>query len=193
MSGPTNCDNLDRLVQEGEDENALFEAVVTCLGEDIRRFAQTRCGNTRSDIEDISQDVLVAARRYLSSFRGESSLRTWLYQLVLSACSRRRRGRKNDPNLHRALEEAEPIPDPVDPEIALLVSERLTALGEAIQTLKLEDREMLAAAEWHEQSLLEVAQKYDLTVPAVKSRLFRIRRQLKERIEAKFEREKQGI
>ena len=97
------CENLDhQLLQHGEmSDETLMEAVARCLGEDVKRFAMARCGDGRQDVEDISQDALLAAQRYLSSFRGEASLRTWLYKLVLSACSRRRRGRKNDPHLHR--------------------------------------------------------------------------------------------
>jgi len=190
MTAEKKCEDLDRLVQEGAtDETELMEAVATCLGEEIRRFAQARCGSARGDVEDISQDVLLAAQRYLSSFRGEASLRTWLYRLVLSACSRRRRGRKNDPKLHRPLDEVgalEPA-HATDPEAELLVSERLVALQAAIGELRPEDRELLAAVEWQGQSLQEAGERFGLTVPAMKSRMFRIRQQLKELVAAKFD------
>ena len=46
---------------------------------------------------------------------------------------------------------------------------------------------MLAAVEWEGLSLEQVAQRHDLTVSAVKSRLFRIRRQLRDMVVERFE------
>jgi RNA polymerase sigma-70 factor (ECF subfamily) len=181
------CENLDQKIEQGDVDESLMDAVARCLGEDVMRFARSRCGDSRGDVEDISQDAMLAAQRYLSTFRGDASLRTWLYKLVLSACSRRRRGRKNDPGLHRSLEDASPPADPGDPEVVLLISERLKALEEAMEELRPQDREMLAAAEWEGLSLEQLAQRHELTVSAVKSRLFRIRRQLRETVTERFQ------
>jgi RNA polymerase sigma-70 factor, ECF subfamily len=186
MTEHKNCDNLDQRIQDGDNEEELIEAVAQCLYEEVKRFAQSRCGDRQGDAEDISQDALLAARRYLSSFRGEASLRTWLYRLVLSACSRRRRGRKNDPNLHRPLDDTDNDPEPADPEMILMMSERLSALEEAMRELRPEDQRMLTSVEWQGQSLQQVAETSGLTVSAVKSRMFRIRQQLKELITEKF-------
>jgi RNA polymerase sigma-70 factor (ECF subfamily) len=182
MPDRTDCENLDQRFLEGADETELLESVAHCLGEEIKRFAIARCGSSRGDVEDISQDVLLAARLYLKSFRGEASLRTWLYRLVLSACSRRRRGRKNDPSLHAPLEDTEPTPDVADPEMVLMIGERLAALRQAMDGLRPEDRAMLAAVEWEGRSLQQVGEGLGLSVPAMKSRLFRIRRQLREKL-----------
>lgn len=190
MSPPKKqCDDLDQMLADGASGAHFFNTLVECLADDVRRFAMARCGDSRGDVEDISQDALLAARRYLEGFRGEASLRTWMYRLVLSACSRHRRGRKNDPNLHRVLDD-EPedptLPEAADPEVSLLMRERLGALEEALKTLRPEDRDMLAAVEWDGQSLAEVAARYNLTVSAVKSRMFRIRRQLREQLMTHF-------
>lgn len=190
MSDPkVACDNLDQRIQEGSVNDDFFEAVAHCLGEEVRRFARARCGDSRGDVEDISQDAMLAAQRYLDGFRGDASLRTWLYRLVLSACSRHRRGRKNDPTLHQAIDEtAGPPPvsateeQPRDPEVSVLMQERLDALQQAISELRPQDREMLAKVEWQGMSLAQVAEEQDLTVSAVKSRMFRIRQQLREHV-----------
>jgi len=186
--GKTTCDNLDAAILEGRDPSSLMEAVATCLGDEIRRFAEARCGSRRGDLDDISQDVLLAAQRYLGSFRGEASLRTWLYRLVLSACSRRRRGRKNDPALHRPIDDTGAVetPNAADPEMELMISERLSALQAALRDLRAEDQELLRAVEWEGLSLDEAGRRHGLTVPAMKSRMFRIRRQLKELMSSKF-------
>jgi RNA polymerase sigma factor (sigma-70 family) len=41
----------------------------------------------RDDAADVTQEVLVKAITRLSSFRGESAFRTWLYRIVLDARS----------------------------------------------------------------------------------------------------------
>jgi RNA polymerase sigma-70 factor (ECF subfamily) len=182
----TNCENLDQQFLDGKSASALMDAVASCLGEELRRFAESRCGS-RGDAEDISQDALLAAHRYLAGFRGEAALKTWLYRLVVSACSRRRRGHKNDPRLHRPIDDAGPIPaERVNPEVELMLGERLAALETAMAELRPDDRELLSETEWQGLSLKQVAERHRLTVPAVKSRMFRIRKQLKELVNARF-------
>ena len=190
MSPETSCDNLDQRVKEGELDENFFDAVAHCLGDEVRRFARMRCGNIKGDVEDISQDAMVAAQRYLGTFRGDASLRTWLYRLVLSACSRHRRGRKNDPKLHQVLDDTGAPPPGLtsddgsepSPEVSLMMQERLEALQGAIGELREQDRTLLAEVEWQGKSLAEVAEAHDLTVSAVKSRMFRIRQQLKGKV-----------
>ena len=45
------------------------------------------------DAEDAVQDVFLAVFRKLESFRGESSLATWLYRLAMNVCLDRLRSR----------------------------------------------------------------------------------------------------
>lgn len=189
------CDNLDQAIREGNLDESLFSAIAHCMGDDVRRFAAARCGDVGGDVEDISQDALLSAQRYLHGFRGDASLRTWLYRLVISACSRRRRGRKNDPNLHRSLDVAENMAEErsgtPDPEVEVMMAEKLKALEQAITSLRPQDRELLAAVEWEGLSLAEAGERHDLSVSAVKSRMFRIRQQLKEKVQGQFAEEQQ--
>jgi len=166
------CSNLDQQLRDGDDEQELLAMMATCLGEEIRRYAQAKCGGTRGDLDDITQDAMLAANKYLKSFRGDASLRTWLYQLVISACSHRRRGQKNN----------QPIAHTANPELELLLNERLSILEAALADLKPQDRALLAAVEWEDKSLKQVAEQNGLTISAIKSRLFRIRQQLRETI-----------
>jgi len=46
----------------------------------------TRMTGSAQDAEDLLQDVFVHAHRKLASFRGESSLGTWLYRLAVNQC-----------------------------------------------------------------------------------------------------------
>lgn len=45
-----------------------------------------RMAGTPSDAEDLLQEIFLLAYRKLGSFRGESSLGTWLYRLAMNHC-----------------------------------------------------------------------------------------------------------
>lgn len=45
-----------------------------------------RMAGTANDAEDLLQDIFLIAYRKLASFRGESSLGTWLYRLAMNHC-----------------------------------------------------------------------------------------------------------
>lgn len=49
-----------------------------------------KLGVGESELEDACQDVFVQLFRYLSSFRGESEFKTWLYRLCLTQARRAR-------------------------------------------------------------------------------------------------------
>lgn len=45
-----------------------------------------RMAGTASDADDLLQDIFLIAYRKLGSFRGESTLATWLYRLAMNHC-----------------------------------------------------------------------------------------------------------
>jgi len=88
------------------------------------------------DAEDATQEILVKIVTRLSSFEGRSSLRTWIYRIVVNHVLNMRRGRLEDPliDFRRYGEELEKIPDldPPDhkgasPDGNLLVTEAMLA------------------------------------------------------------------
>jgi RNA polymerase sigma-70 factor, ECF subfamily len=54
-----------------------------------------RMAGSAQEAEDLLQDVFLHAHRKLGSFRGESSLGTWLYRLAVNQCLDFLRGRQN--------------------------------------------------------------------------------------------------
>jgi RNA polymerase sigma-70 factor (ECF subfamily) len=60
-----------------------------------RLFALTRrMGGSAEDGEDLLQEVFLQAYRKLESFKGDSSVGTWLYRLALNHCLDYVRGRR---------------------------------------------------------------------------------------------------
>ncbi len=60
-----------------------------------RIFALTRrMGGSAEDGEDLLQEIFLQAYRKLDSFKGDSSIGTWLYRLALNHCLDHVRGRR---------------------------------------------------------------------------------------------------
>lgn len=57
-----------------------------------------------ADADDIAQEVLLAALNGLRSFRGDSSVRTWLYTVTVNACRGRMRKQRTRQRLQETLQ-----------------------------------------------------------------------------------------
>lgn len=92
--GPETASSSSELVERcvaGESDawRALYRAYLPIVQTFLRRL-----GVTRSELEDLTQEVFLGTFRALQSFRGDAELKTWLYRLCVTACSRRYRKRK---------------------------------------------------------------------------------------------------
>ncbi len=130
---------------------------------------------------DLVQETFLRALRGLASFRGESSLRTWLHRIAVNLFLNKRRGPRRLMVDLEILEELEPswwdrwtgrIPDP---EEVVANREQIELLGEAITRLPEEHRAVLLLRDREGHSTREVADLLGISVPAVKSRVHRAR------------------
>ncbi len=164
-------------------DRAAFTALVTRHEAPLYRFAVRTCGGER-EAEDAVQDGLLAAWRGAATYRGESSARTWLFQVVVNACHRRHRRRAGH---------TEPAPMEAAAAVAAEQSgpdERAGArqVGRAIDLalagMSAEAREVLLLRDVEGLSGDETAAALGVGLAAMKSRLHRARLELKERVEA---------
>ncbi|MBN1947165.1 MAG: RNA polymerase sigma factor [Bradymonadales bacterium] len=177
---PPRCqaDDLRQRALQGDPH--LLEDLFHCYRADLLSFLRQRC-QEHADAEDAIQDAFLAAARYLQHYRGEAQIKTWLYHLASSACTRMRRGQKNNPALHQELDEmALTKGEDAADKVELVVDTRLRPLKRAIEQLKPVDRQVLLLRDGQGMSTREVACALHLTESAVKSRLHRIRRAVKE-------------
>ena len=65
-------------------DNQAFNEIVYRHHPTLYRVAK-RYATNQADAEDILQEALLRASRYLENYRGECKLRTWLYRLVVNA------------------------------------------------------------------------------------------------------------
>ncbi|MBI2931165.1 MAG: sigma-70 family RNA polymerase sigma factor [Planctomycetes bacterium] len=133
-----------------------------------------------AEAEDLSQEGFVAAYRALPSFRGESSFRSWLFQILVNRWRDRRRGRRREEaRLEAARSEAERRGRPAEggaleaAELGALVKERVADLPDR-------QREVLVLHVYHELSHGEIAVVLACTYDDVKVNLSLARKKLRE-------------
>ena len=84
------------LEQVRTGDRSAIEAILQKHERRIYRFGLRMCGN-EDDARDVLQETLLSAFRNLPTFRGDSQLSTWLYQVARSFCSKQRRLREGEP------------------------------------------------------------------------------------------------
>lgn len=171
----------DRIV--AGDAKALDD-LFRCSREALTRYLAARCGNT-ADADDALQSTFESATRFLDGYRGDATPKGWLFRVAANACTRLRRGQKNNAALHVPLDErgvsdargvlADALIDPgVDVEAR--AASRAGAVFDAIEALEAVDQSVILLRDGEGMSAKETADALGLSEAAVKSRLFRARR-----------------
>src|SRR5260370_21850637 len=95
---------------KSEDESSAdwasseFSSLYTGHSRAIYYLALRLLGNPQK-AEDATHDIFLKAFRKLNQFRGESSLRTWLYRIAINHCQNLRQG-WHDRHVHSNASEA---------------------------------------------------------------------------------------
>lgn len=119
--------------------------------------------------EDLVQDLFVIVWRDAKRFRGQSSVRTWLFGIAHHlgvTALRRKRMLPLDESVRNSL--AAPCPGPDDLAALAIDRERLTR---AIETLSVAHRAVIELVFYHGLARAEVAQTLGCPLGTVKSRL----------------------
>ncbi len=185
VAKPLTCDpeTLARLVREGDV--AALDRLSRCYAGRLLAVGRRWCAS-EADAEDAVQDALVAAGEHLGDYRGEGAVEGWLSTMVVNACRRMRRGQKNDPSRHVAVEDGVLEARGASPEEAAASGEIATALGEALAELSAEDRAIFLLAEAAGWTAPEIAARVGRSPGAVRTRLTRLRARLREKMQARL-------
>ena len=150
--------------------------LLTELGPKVHRFGLKLC-RSAEDAEDATQETLLHLSTQLGDFQGRSAISSYAYAVVRSACHRKRRGLKNQP--HEQLDEALPDADG-SPEQRAAQRELSRSVTRALDRLPEEYREVLWLRDAEGLTAAETADALGSSVSAVKSRLHRARKALKD-------------
>jgi RNA polymerase sigma-70 factor (ECF subfamily) len=142
---------------------------------------------SNADVEDIAQQVFIRVWKSAGRYVARAKFTTWLLKIARNLVFNEMRRAKRHPHLPVQIDpEAEEIPlkdeQTTAPDATLLQSELQQAIENAIGLLPETQRMALVLRRYEELSYEEIADVLDLSVPAVKSLLFRARTELRERL-----------
>ncbi|WP_404429463.1 sigma-70 family RNA polymerase sigma factor [Sutcliffiella horikoshii] len=162
-------------------KDELFENLVDEYGTELKRIAFLYVRDLTL-AEDIIQEVYISCYKNLDNFRNESSYKTWLIRITINKSKDALKGwhfRNFISKPQIELEQGEII----TPESSLLSQAEDKALFQELLKLPLKYREVLILHYYKDFSLEEISTLTDINSKTVKTRLFRARQKLKERLE----------
>ncbi len=173
------CPDFREILRESHPDDRLIEQIVHCFHKQLEGFARYQCKN-RENAEDALQDALLTMLASIGSYRSDGPLEAWLKKLLVSSCSRLRRGRKNNPNLHLTVEDTKLADNTIDQESLAILSDQTQRLSALVDRLDEPNRSLLLRHEGADVSIKQLAHEFDLSTESVKSRLKRSRAKLRE-------------
>jgi RNA polymerase sigma-70 factor (ECF subfamily) len=175
---------LMRLVSRGD--TSAFEELIE-RHQALVAGTVARMLSSNSDVEDIAQQVFIrvwkSARRYVP----RAKFTTWLLKITRNLVFNELRRTKRHAHVPFQSEpgvEDPPLKDETNlaPDASLLESELQRTIEEAILQLPETQRLALVLRRYEQLSYEQIAEVLDLSVPAVKSVLFRARSELRSRL-----------
>jgi RNA polymerase sigma-70 factor (ECF subfamily) len=141
--------------------------------------------NDRHLAEDAVQETLLATVTRIGQFRGESSLYSWMYAILMRWCRRQQHRRKIDSNL--SLLSSEELTDvageDVSVEVAWEKAQRTLQVSRAVGGLSQAYREVVVLFYHEEFSIAEISRMTGKPEGTIKSLLHRARQKLAQTLE----------
>ena len=163
-------------------ERDAFEAIVLRYGPEMMRYAQNMLSDAGA-AEEVTQDAFVAAWKGLDGFRGDASLRTWLFTLVSHKVIDYRRRKRASPAEDWVFESVRAA-EFYEPETRASNASFLEELGVALAGLPERQRAAWLLHEVDGMTHVEIARILTVTPSAVRGHLTRARAALSERMSA---------
>ena len=176
---------------------AAFDGLIEMYSAKLYKVAYALLGS-RQDAEEVVQDTFLRAYRAMQTFRGDSSLETWLHRITLNLARNKyqwnhRRGSGLNVSLtagdgadgDSGTENEQDVPDRrMEPDVVLEQDEIGTNIMKALNGLPDNIRETMLLRHVNDMPYELIAQKLDCKVGTVKSRLSRGREMLRDHLAA---------
>jgi RNA polymerase sigma-70 factor (ECF subfamily) len=163
----------------------LVEKYQRKLGRLLARFIRDP-----AEVEDVTQEAFIKAYRALPAFRGDSAFYTWLYRIGINTAKNylmalgRRAPTSTEVEAEDAegFEDGEQLRDINTPESLLLSAEIAKTVNATIDELPEELRTAIQLREIEGMSYEDIARIMDCPIGTVRSRIFRAREAIAERL-----------
>ena len=188
MAGPAGSEKQERDDPDGPLVDRARRGDADAFDEIVRRYGDRLVNYIRAmlwqhaDAEDVAQEVLVRAYRALGRFRGQSSFKTWLYQIATNTARThlaKRRGRVEDPvgsfSEDDAVRARAVSPDDVEARVV-----QRDRIDRALAALPEDQRQAVVLRDVEGFDYREIAAMVDIPIGTVESRIFRARQRLRE-------------
>ncbi len=184
-------------------DSRLIEATLAgdkdAFGELVLRYQDRLAGalhhrlGSFHDARDVAQDAFILAYQKLNTFRQDSSFYAWLFRIAHNAAINSRRKKSLKPvSLNSADSDGDFSTSPRssdEPGLPLESLESTQRIREALEQLPADYREALVLKELDGFRYEEIATVLNCPVGTVRSRIFRARQLLRERLAKAVERE----
>jgi RNA polymerase sigma-70 factor (ECF subfamily) len=166
-----------------------FELLVSKYQRKLARLL-SRFIRDPAEIEDVAQEAFIKAYRALPSFRGESAFYTWLYRIgintaknYLVAMGRRApTSTEFDSEEAETFEDAEHLRDVSTPENEMMSRQIAQTVNDTLAQLPEELRTAITLREIEGLSYEDIANIMNCPIGTVRSRIFRAREAIAERL-----------
>jgi RNA polymerase sigma-70 factor (ECF subfamily) len=177
---------LVRKVQQG-DKNA-FNLLVRKYQNKVASLISRYVSN-HGDVADVAQEAFIKAYRALPSFRGDSAFYTWLYRIAVNCAKnylvsqgRKPPGSDIDAEEAEVYDGADALRSNASPESMLLSDEIKKVIFDTIDSLPDDLRTAITLREMEGMSYEDIALIMDCPVGTVRSRIFRAREAIDNRL-----------
>lgn len=199
MAEPTSLDNDALLVDRVKQGDVrAFEMLVVKYQRRIERLIG-RMVRDVDLVQDIAQETFIRAYRAIPQFRGESQFYTWLYRIAVNTAKKTlgdlkrdllvtesaRAGRDEDGDETSRVENE--LTDGETPDALLASKQIANAVNSAIEDLSEDLRQAITLREIEGLSYEEIADVMNCPIGTVRSRIFRAREAIAERLRPMLE------
>ena len=170
------------LEQARRGNKVAFGKLIEAYQAPVFNLAYRMLGNA-DEAEQAAQEAFIRAWTRLDSYKSAHKFSTWLLSITSNYCIDQLRKRRA-----QLLSLDGPLPahpalmaeGSSGPEAQAAAGERQEAVQQLLETLPPDYRQAVVLRYWYDMSYDEIAEVMETTVSAIKSRLFRARRQLAE-------------
>ena len=140
------------------------------------------------EVEDVTQEAFIKAYRALGKFRGDSAFYTWLYRIAANAAKNHLVAKGRRPGAHATIEDAEGfdeggmLSESASPEALAMGGELAEVVESALKALPDELKAALMLREFDGLSYDDIADVLGCPVGTVRSRIFRAREAVDQRM-----------
>ncbi len=176
---------LVRMVANKDEES--FRSLMMIYQNRVRAYASLYATTINDHVDDISQDIFLQIYLSAKKFKGESSVKTWVYSIAKYTINNKLRKKKllyfwQPWKKSNFVEDVFALINEKTPDSEFLLSENRQNVRSGIDTLDHKSKEIIMLYEWSGLSYQQISKTLGISIGTVKSRLSNARKQLKEHL-----------